>query len=187
MRKYIILAAVLLWLPSLAGCSSSPEASASNKPVAAPETPVASMPDIAPEAPASSKVDAIPFQEDQLYAVAYLGYDEINDLSFYCENYLDSENLPVHYFSKGDYYLVIPRYPDMAVQLYQNDFETMDMSLRYEDNECRPFIIQCNVSDIFPDATIRLNYQGETVEFSPFISLADGSILVGDRGLNLTK
>lgn len=163
MRKCIAAVAALLCLLSLAGCGA------------------------APEEPAPSKLDAIPFQEGQLYALAYLGYDEINDLSFYIENYLDSEDLPVHYLSKGDYYLVIPRYPDMEVRLYQNDFETADRSLFYEEKGCRPFIIQCNVSDIFPDATICLSYQGETAEFSPCISLADGSVLAGERGLELTK
>ena len=98
-----------------------------------------------------------------------------------------TKTLPIHYLSKGEYYLVIPRYADMAVRLYQNDFETMDKSLLYEDMECRPFIIQCNVSDIFPDATIRLTHQTETVEFSPCISLKDGGVMVGDRGLNITK
>lgn len=140
-----------------------------------------------PSEPDQSKLDSIPFREDQLYAVAYLGYDEINDLPFYAENYLDHENLPIHYLSKGDYYLVIPRYADMAVRLYQNDMQTMDTALLYEDGECRPFLIQCNVSDIFPDATISLTYQGETVEFSPYISLQDGSVQVGEKGLNITK
>lgn len=162
MKKFLGAAMALLCLLALAGCADTPE-------------------------PKESKLDAIPFRDDQLYAVAYLGYDEIRDLSFYTENYLDDENLPIHYLSKGEYYLVIPRYADMTVRLYQNDIETMDTSLIYEDAECRPFIIQCNVSDIFPDATIRLTHQTETVEFSPYISLQDGSVMVGDRGLNITK
>ncbi len=135
----------------------------------------------------SSKSQAIPFTENQLYAVAYLGYDTLADLSFYVENYLDSENIPTHYFSQGEYYLVIPRYPSTNISLYKNDIETMNSSLVYEENECRPFIIQCNVSDIFPDATIRLTYNNENVEFSPFISLKDGTVIVGEMGLDITK
>ena len=162
MKKLLGPVLALLCLLALAGCGDAPEQK-------------------------ESKLDAIPFREDQLYAVAYLGYDEIHDLSFYTENYLDDENLPIHYISKGDYYLVIPRDTDMTVHLYQNDIQTMDTTLIYEDTECRPFIIQCNVSDIFPDATIRLTHQTETVEFSPYISLQEGSVMVGDRGLDLTK
>lgn len=116
-----------------------------------------------------------------------LGYNEINELSFYVQNYLDSENIPIHYFSQGEYYLVIPRYSNMTVMLYKNDMQTTQSSLIFEEKECRPFIIQCNVSDIFSDATVCLTYNEETVEFSPFISLKDGTVEVGDRGINITK
>ena len=134
-----------------------------------------------------SKIESIPFLNDQLYAVAYLGYNEINELSFYIENYLDNENIPVHYLSQGEYYLVVPRYKNMSLKLYKNDMETMQPSLIFEEKECRPFIIQCNLSDIFSDATIRFTYNDEAVEFSPYISLKDGAVEVGDRGLNITK
>jgi hypothetical protein len=65
--------------------------------------------------------------------------------------------------------------------------ETMQSSLIYEEPDCQPFILQCNVSDIFADATICLTYQDQTAEFSPFISLKDGSLDVGAYGLNITK
>ena len=35
--------------------------------------------------------------------------------------------------------------------------------------------------------TVELTYQGETVSFSPYISLKDGSVQVGERGLDLTR
>ncbi|MEA4814371.1 MAG: hypothetical protein VB112_05655 [Oscillospiraceae bacterium] len=134
-----------------------------------------------------SNIESIPFEKDQLYAVAYLGYDEINDLSFYTQNYLDSENIPIHYISEGEYYLVIPRYSTMSVSLYKNDMQTMGSSLIFEEKECSPFIVQCNISDIFADVTIRFVYNEETVEFSPYISLEDGAVEVGNRGANITK
>ena len=128
----------------------------------------------------------IPFGEDQLYAVAYLGYQEMGDLSYYQEHYLNGENLPVHYISDGDFYLVVPRYGDMTMRLYWSDIETSERFLIYEDGESRPFIIQCNVSDIFPDVTVSLSDGTETVEFSPFISLMDGSVQAGERGIDIT-
>ena len=133
-----------------------------------------------------SKGERIPFSEGQLYAVAHLGYLKMTDYDFYREAYLDGDP-PIHYFSAGDYYLVIPRYGGMALELYYNDIETSAAALVYEDGDCRPFILQCNASDIFPDATIRLTYEGESAEFSPFISLMDGSFDIGERGLLLTK
>ena len=167
MRRTILLIAALLFCTLLAGCASSPSGSASTPPRA-------------------SKRDNIPFAENQFYAVAHLGYQEIEDLEFYAERYLDSDELPVHYFSDGDYYLVIPRYTEMKLSLYRNDIVTSSSALVYEEPDCRPFILQCNVSDIFPDAAIQLTYAGETVEFSPFISLKDGSVDVGECGLLLT-
>ena len=134
-----------------------------------------------------SNIESIPFKKNQLYAVAYLGYDEINDLSFYEQNYLDSENIPIHYISKGEYYLVIPRYSTMSVSLYKNDMQNMEKSLIFEEQACSPFIVQCNISDIFADVTIRFVYNEETIEFSPYISLEDGAAEVGNRGINITK
>lgn len=131
--------------------------------------------------------EAIPFKEGQLYAVAWLGYDEIKDLEFYKENYLSDESLPIHYVSKGDYYLIIPRDPNADLRLYVNDMETMDTSLIYEEEACRPFIVQCNISDIFPDVTVSLNGKDGNTEFSPYISLKDGSVQVGEYGLDITK
>lgn len=137
--------------------------------------------------PQASKQDSIPFEDGQYYAAAYLGYQQIDDLDYYTEQYLDSDQLPVHYLSSGDYYLVIPRYSGMELTLCRRDIETSESFVIYEDPDCRPFIIQCNASDIFADAVIRLSYEGETVEFSPFISLKDGSVDIGDQGLDLTK
>lgn len=134
-----------------------------------------------------SKRDNIPFQEGQLYAAAYLGYQQIDDLDYYLERYLDDGELPVHYLSGGDFYLVIPRYDGMALALSRSDIETLQSTLIYEDPDCRPFLLQCNASDIFADAVIRLTYQDESVEFSPFLSLKDGSVEIGAGGLDLTK
>lgn len=134
-----------------------------------------------------SKIDSIPFVDDQLYAVAYLGYGEMDDISFYLENYLDSTELPIHYFSQGEYYLIIPRYADMHVALHQKDTQTDESTLVFEDPACGPFIIQCNVSDIVPDAQIDLTYGEETVAYVPCISLATGEVDVGSRGLNITE
>ena len=135
----------------------------------------------------SSRQDAIPFGEDQTYAVAYLGYQQMDDLDFYAQQYLDSADLPIHYISAGDYYLVIPRYAGTGLHLYRNDLDTSQPILIYEDPDCGPFILQCNASDIFADATVRLTFEGEYAEFSPFISLRDGSVDIGEHGLLLTR
>lgn len=166
--------------PDPAGSSSSSAPDASGNPSDSDSNSQSSQ-------PKTSKRDQIPFTDGQSYAVAHLGYQEIEDLDYYVQRYLDNSDVPIHYLSSGDYYLIIPRYEGMELSLYTNDFNTSDSTLFYQETDCQPFIIQCNVSDIFPDATIELTYQGETVSFSPFISLKDGSLDIGKHGLDLTK
>ena len=43
----------------------------------------------------------ITFQEGQLYAAAYLGWEEMEGLSDYQTAYLKGESVPVHYISPG--------------------------------------------------------------------------------------
>lgn len=124
-----------------------------------------------------------PYAEGQLYAVAYLGAAPATDAY---AAYLGAASVPVLHLSGEEYYLVIPRYDDMAVSVSRADMERAP-ELLYEETICRPFVVCCNVSDIFPDALIRLTRGQETVEFSPSVSLRDGSVLAGDRGLNITK
>ena len=135
----------------------------------------------------ANKLNNIPFEDGQYYAAAYLGYQQITGLEVYAEQYLEHDRIPIHYLSSGDYYLVIPRYAGMSLSLFRNDIETGETILIYEDPDCRPFILQCNASDIFADATVRLSYGGETAEFSPFISLKDGEIEIGAKGLDITE
>lgn len=137
--------------------------------------------------PTSGKRDAIPFAEGQLYAVAYLGYQEIADFDYYVEKYLDTPDVPTYTVSDGDFYLVIPRYDGMTMTLSVIDLETSQASVRQEVPNVGPFIVQCNVSDVFSDAAIALTYNGDRAEFSPFISLENGAPQIGERGLDITR
>jgi len=166
LKKVLLWTAVLFLL--CAGCTFRPDSSAS-------------------EADTGSKLDNIPFFEHHSYAVAHLGYQEVANLDFYLERYLDSDPIPTYYLSDGDFHLIIPRYPGTSLSLYQNNLENGSSTLMIHDPDCRPFILQCNVSDIFADATIRLTYGDESVEFSPFISLKNGAIDIGENGLDITK
>lgn len=122
--------------------------------------------------------------ENDFCAVAYAGYDSTDELLPYIETYLDGVYPATCYCSSGEAWLVIPR-PGASVQLYRNDFEThpeqssVHRELIYEDPSGKPLIVRCNASDIFPDATIVLTFEGKTVELTPYISLRDGSIQIG--------
>ncbi|MBP3577255.1 MAG: hypothetical protein J6K15_04010 [Lachnospiraceae bacterium] len=161
----------------------TPEPTIAPEPTVEPEP----TPTELPEEVNISKCANIPFEENQMYAVAYLGYGYIENMDYYLENYLDEENVPHYYFSGDEFYLIIPRYEEMEIRLYRNDLATMGKTLEQECEAGRPFTLQCNVSDIFQDVTVELTYNGETVEFSPYISLKDGSVQVGERGINITR
>ena len=194
MKKLIIVTVMLTSILVLSGCSTQNGTAAdltsdSMPKITFPDTPnsASDSADTTIDPAPGSKRDAIPFEEGQLYAAAYLGYQTADSLDYYVDQYLDSDKLPIHYVSDGDYYLVIPRYGGMSLSLYVNDIETSLGTLRYQDLDCGPFVIQCNASDVFNDVTIRLEFNGETTEFSPFISLKDGAIMLGERGLDLTR
>ena len=193
MKKMMIAAVMLSGFLMFSGCAQSGNVMSptpdSTPDITSPTTPdpAPDHTDPAPDMTPASKRDAIPFEAGQLYAVAYLGYQTADDLDYYAQRYLDNDKLPIHYVSDGDYYLVIPRYDGMSLSLYVNDFDTSLSMLRFRDPDCGPFIIQCNASDIFADVTVRLEYNGESEEFSPFISLKDGSLVIGERGLDLTE
>lgn len=170
--------------------SAAPTASPSVRPSAVPSASLPIQPSAVPTASPSARPsgrDAIPFEGEQWYAAAYLGYQEKGDLDHYVQRYLDGVQPPVYTVSDGDYYLVIPRYDGMALTLSAIDLETSQTRLLFEDPDCGPFLLQCNASDVFADACVRLSLGGEAVEFSPFISLKDGSLELGEYGLDITR
>ena len=137
--------------------------------------------------PTPDPLSTLPYEDGQLYAAAYLGYQAPTDLDFFRQTYFGGRELPVHHISDGDFYLIIPRDPNATVRLYKNDMVTDSKTLFYEQTNGDAFVIGCNVSDIFPDVTVSITSGGETVDFSPYISLKDGSVQVGECGLNITR
>lgn len=139
------------------------------------------------EEPAPSKLENIEFADGQLYAVAFLGYGQRDEATFkeMQDAYLDEADLPIHYVSEGDIYLVIPRYEGMDLSISTIDVDTSEKTKIFEEKNAGPFLIQCNVSDIIQDAEITLSKDSESASFTPYQSLKDGTIQVGEKGLNL--
>lgn len=175
-KRFALVLSALLCFALLAGCVQQPAPPAE--------------PDPSQTEPAGT--DAVPFEDGQLYAAAYLGYagfEDLDELPYYAQKYLgsDGSGLPIHHMSEAEYWLVIPRYDDMTLQLYRNDMESMGQTLVFEQQGCGAFVLACNVSDIFPDATVCLTRGEDTASFSPYRSLRDGSAVVGERGLDLSE
>lgn len=179
MKQRTILSTLLFCALLLAGCGT-----AAQTPDA---TPTPAQEAAATPTPTPDPLSTLPYTDGQLYAAAYLGYQAPTDLDFFQQTYFGGRELPVHHISDGDFYLIIPRDPNATVRLYKNDMVTDSKTLFYEQTNGDAFVIGCNVSDIFPDVTVSITSGGETVDFSPYISLKDGSVQVGARGLNITR
>lgn len=131
---------------------------------------------------ADTEIKTISFADNQLYAVIYLGYRDMSQLASYLETYVDKINVPIYQVSDAEYYLIIPRYTNSNVKIYKNNMENSDSELLYEITG-EAFVLQCNMSDIFADATVRIEYKDNYDEFSPYRSLKDSSVIIGQKGL----
>lgn len=126
----------------------------------------------------------VDFQDNHLYAIEFTGGQTAG------LERVTTANVDFIQFGGDDFFYILPRYNDMTLEVYKNiwDLETglytMPMELVYYSPAAKPFIIQGNVSDIFPDITIVLTTaDGITTSFSPSISLYDGSVLFNQDGL----
>ena len=87
-------------------------------------------------------------------------------------------------------YLVVPKYKNASVALKEleisNEGKLKEVENEYLDSYAcagNTFICQ-NISEIAPNAKIIIRYHDDIVEFSPSISLKDGSLIVPDEIYN---
>ena len=110
MKRFFPGAALLLTL-ALTACSPSPDAEA-------------------------SRAAELPYTEGQLYAAAWLGWQDTGDLSRYADLCPGIEEAPVLRLSDGEYWLILPRYPGTALEVSQLDINTSEARLVYSDPDC---------------------------------------------------
>lgn len=121
----------------------------------------------------------IDFNQSSLYAIALLGY-QFEDVDQITANGADYISL-----SGDEYFLFVPRYTDMEIEIYEDSFEN-EAILIYSSKSSRPFVIKGNQSDIFPNIVIKITTaQGISTEVSPYISLKDGSLEINEYGVIL--
>ena len=123
-------------------------------------------------------------------AAAHLGYAPAYDESAAMELYPFLTDVPAgNYIDAGgdELYLIVPC-RDIAATVYATDIDwenynyTRGRLLGIVEGE--PFLLRCNVSDIFTNSLIALSTaNGEVFEFSPSISLKDGTLAVPESGV----
>lgn len=123
-------------------------------------------------------------------AAALLGYAPVYDEAAARELYPFLSDVPAgNYIDAGgdELYLIVPC-QDIAATVYATeiDWELYDYTrgrlLGIVEGE--PFLLRCNVSDIFTNSLIVLSTaNGEVFAFSPSISLKDGTLAVPESGV----
>lgn len=78
-------------------------------------------------------------------------------------------------------FLIIPRYKNIEIEIYKQELKEdgkMKETLVKKVNE--PFYLECNISDLYSNAVIKIKYKNKTYNYSPYYSLKDGSLMLED-------
>lgn len=100
----------------------------------------------------------------------------------------DGGDMP--YLIGEECYLVIPKYKNASVSLKEleitEDGKLKEVDNPYLDNNaCGGTTLVCqNISDIGPNGKITIRYRDDIIEFSPQLSLKDGSVVLPEGILN---
>lgn len=130
------------------------------------------------------------WQADELYAVAYLGYN-VEDPTQAAKEYLDfNGDLPTAKTAGEEWYLFVLRYPNCEVTVFEYDLTdgaVIGDKLLSLNGE-RAFLVCCNQSDIMPNTLIEIKTPNGDFTFSPYISLkGDGELVAGiKKGVDIT-
>lgn len=131
---------------------------------------------------------SISFKDDKVMAIINIGSDEKSYDYSLVKKYYGNKKIPEISTSGSEKYLIIPRYKDSYINVYElviNDSGSFDKIRRGMFSE--PFYITCNISDIFSNVLIEMIYDGKVYNYSPYISLKDGSLFVEDFVLEVKK
>lgn len=114
------------------------------------------------------------------WTTIFLNFDDPNMLV----SMKQSEGGDMPYLNGEECYLVIPKYRNASVSLKELEI-SQDGKLKEVANElldfnaCAGTTFVCqNISDIAPNGKITIRYRDDVIEFSPSISLKDGSLIL---------
>ena len=119
---------------------------------------------------------------DKLIAVAMIESESEVKEKYFDEEFMVYENV-------GDeLYFIVPIQKNVTINVYSAVMEESDIvkdKLIATTN--KPFILKCNISDIIPNIIIEIKQNNKVYEYSPSISLKDGSLYVNEYVLDITK
>lgn len=113
--------------------------------------------------------------DEELIGIAYLNNEK--EASQYFDN-LPDDQITTYTTNGEELYLIIPRSNNISITIYEANLEENGNLAKGEiiakTNE--PFIIKCNQSDIVPNTILNIASNDITIEYSPSLSLKDGSV-----------
>lgn len=86
-------------------------------------------------------------------------------------------------------YVIYPLLNNSKINIYKAELDG-ESNLVKKDlivSTNKPFILNCNISDIIPNTILEIEYNNKKYEYSPSISLKDGSISVLDYVWEIKK
>ena len=86
-------------------------------------------------------------------------------------------------------YVIYPLLNNSKINIYKAELDD-ESNLVKKDlivSTNKPFILNCNISDIIPNTILEIEYNNKKYEYSPSISLKEGSISVLDYGWEIKK
>lgn len=118
---------------------------------------------------------------DKLIAVATVdSEDEVKEKYF-------NEDFLLYETNGEELYFIVPIQKNVTMNIYSAVMEEADIvkdKLIASTN--KPFILKCNVSDIIPNIIIEIKQNNIVYEYSPSISLKDGSLYVNEHVMDIS-
>lgn len=177
--------ALLVSLMLLAGCSQSGGQTPTDTPK--PDEGGAATPDTVEETVYYRSLALESAAENSLGAVVYLGYgEESQEGHDWLEGGLYQSLASAQWeaiqsvdLGGDETYLIVPRYDNCTVTITElemnNDSSQLDET-KNEKSFQSPVIITCNPSDLYSNVRVSIQLGDDTVSFSPYFSLMDGSL-----------
>ncbi len=128
------------------------------------------------------------WDDGYLFAIGYLGYYTEEAATEAANTYAQEHQLgePDILVCDGmEGYVVVPKYPGttITVKKYLN-YEEKEMDLVAESE--KTVILFCNPSDLYSNVEITVKYKDNTIVFSPYLNLQDGSLTLPQEAKNIS-
>ena len=118
---------------------------------------------------------------DKLIAVAMVSSEgEVTEKYF-------NEDFMLYEANGEEMYFIVPIQKNVSMNIYSAVMEEADIvkdKLIATTN--KPFILKCNISDIIPNIIIEIRQNNKVYEYSPSISLKDGSLYVNEHVMDIS-